>query len=350
MLFKGRRTTFPNTRVKPAFRSVDNATDDDVGGTDDDVGDVLEDDVGDAMDDVGDAMDDVGDAMHEVGDEMYEVGDAMYEVGDAVENDIGDSEANSDNFDAYITDVVKNPRDERFENAIKAEMSGLLSRDVFVLVSDNAVPPGSNIMGSKFHLVVKNAETTQPVYKARLVIFGHMDAEKGRILSEAPTVSQMSIRTLISLSVVNAWPIWSRDIRQAFLQSESLLSRTVYMRPPRQLQETYKGPLMRLKKPLYGIIEAPSYWYDTYIPAFKAPPTSMTQSFLDECLLFTVPPVTHSDVITDDDKDENAVRLHGMAGVLVDDALLTGNASFAAAEQAMHDLRVRRQQRRQRPS
>jgi hypothetical protein len=30
------------------------------------------------------------------------------------------------------------------------------------------------------------------------------------------------------------------------------------------------------------------------------------------------------------------VRLHGMAGVLVDDALLTGNASFAVAEQAMH--------------
>jgi Reverse transcriptase (RNA-dependent DNA polymerase) len=149
-------------------------------------------------------------------------------------------------------------------------MAGLLSRDVFELVSENAVPVNSNIMGSKFHLVVKNSETTQPVCKVRLVVFGHMDAEKGRILSEAPTVSQMSIRTVISLSVVNGWPIWSPDIRQAFLQSESLLSRTIYMRPPRQLQASYKGQLMRLKKPLYGIVEAPSYWYDTYIPAFKA--------------------------------------------------------------------------------
>jgi hypothetical protein len=88
---------------------------------------------------------------------------------------------------------------------------------------------------------------------------------------------------------------------------------------------------MRLKKPLYGIAEAPGYWYDTYIPAFKAPPTSMTQIFLDECLLFTVPPVAHSDVLAEESMMKSVVRLHSMAGVLVDDALLTRNASFAVA-------------------
>jgi hypothetical protein len=108
------------------------------------------------------------------------------------------------------------------------------------------------------------------------------------------------------------------------------------MRPPRQLQASYKWQLMRLIKPLYGITEAPSYWYDTYIPAFKALPTSMTQSFLDECLLFTVPPAAHSSMIADVQMKIKNSRLHGMAGILVDDALLTGNASFAAAEQAMH--------------
>jgi hypothetical protein len=68
-------------------------------------------------------------------------------------------------------------------------MAGLLSRDVFEPVRENAVPSGSNIMSSKFHLVVNNTETSQPDYKARLVIFGHMDAEKGQMLSEDPTVS-----------------------------------------------------------------------------------------------------------------------------------------------------------------
>jgi Reverse transcriptase (RNA-dependent DNA polymerase) len=148
--------------------------------------------------------------------------------------------------------VIKNPNDERFAEAIEKELVGLANRDVFEAVHESTVLAGSNIMGSKFHLVVKDAEMDKPVYKARLVIFGHMDAQKNEILSEAPTVSQMSIRTLLSLSVVNVWPVWSRDIRQAFLQST--LSRTVHIRPPRQLLARFPGQLMSLKKPLYGIV------------------------------------------------------------------------------------------------
>jgi hypothetical protein len=64
----------------------------------------------------------------------------------------------------------------------------------------------------------------------------------------------------------------------------------------------------------------------------------MTQSFLYECRLFTVPPVAHSSIIADVQMKNKSSILHGMAGILVDDALLAGNASFAAAEQAMHAL------------
>jgi hypothetical protein len=215
-LFKGRKTTFPNTRVKPAFRSVGSAHECDDDDAQDDVGDILEDDVSDTLEDVvGDALeDDVSDTLED-------------DAGVALEHDIGDTEEISEHIDTCITDAVKNQHDKRFENAIKAKIAGLLSRDVFELVGKSTGPSGSNIMGSKFHLALKNSETTQPVCKERLVIFGHMDAEKGRILSEALTASQMIIRTLISLSIVRGWPNRSRDIRQAFLQSESLLSRTV---------------------------------------------------------------------------------------------------------------------------
>jgi Reverse transcriptase (RNA-dependent DNA polymerase) len=240
VIFKGRKTTFPNTRVKPAFLNVGDKLDDDISEKlDKDISEIIDDDVGAKLaDDISDRLDD--------------------DVGDKLDDGFGDEAQTLECLDTYITDVVKNLHDKRFVNAIKAEMAGLLSRDVFELVSENAVPSGSNIMGSKFHLVMKNTETSQPVYKARLVIFGLRDAEKGHILSEAPTVSQISIRTLISMSVVNERPIWSRDIRQAFIQSESILSRTLYMQNPRQLQASYKGQLMRLKKPLYGITEAPS--------------------------------------------------------------------------------------------
>jgi hypothetical protein len=123
-----------------------------------DVGDTLEDDVGNSLDD------DVGNTVED-------------DVGIALEDDVvdsleGDAEESSEHLGTYIAYVVKNPREKRFENGIKAEMEGLLSRDVFELVSENSVPVGSNIMGFKFHLVVNNSEPTQPVCKARLVIFG----------------------------------------------------------------------------------------------------------------------------------------------------------------------------------
>jgi Reverse transcriptase (RNA-dependent DNA polymerase) len=156
----------------------------------------------------------------------------------------------------YISEVVNQPDDTRFSQAISAEVEGLLACDVFEIVPEHSVPFGSNIMGSKFHLVVKKCESLNPIFKARLVIFGNVDAQKKFILSEAPTVSQLSIRMLISLSVVEGYSIWSRDIRQAFLQSDSPLSRTVYMRPPRQLRAKLAGMVFRVKKRLYGIVEA----------------------------------------------------------------------------------------------
>jgi hypothetical protein len=103
-----------------------------------------------------------------------DVGDSLEDdVDDSLEDDIGDANEISEHLDTYITDVVKNSHEKRFDNAIKAEMAGLLCRDVFELVSESSVSFGRNNMGSKLYLVVKNSETTQPVYKARLVIFKH---------------------------------------------------------------------------------------------------------------------------------------------------------------------------------
>jgi hypothetical protein len=114
ILFKGRKTTFPNTRVKPAFRSICSAHEGDDDDAQNDVGDTLEDDVGNALED-------------DVGDTLY------YDVDVALEDDIGDAEESSEHFGTYITDLVNNLHDKRFEIAIKAEIVGLLSRDVFEL-------------------------------------------------------------------------------------------------------------------------------------------------------------------------------------------------------------------------
>jgi hypothetical protein len=117
------------------------------------------------------------------------------------------------------------------------------------------------------------------------------------------------------------------------------------MRPPRQLRQMFAGKLLRVMKPLYGIVEAPSYWQDTYITAYTSRPTLMVQSFLDECLLYAASPrIEQNDTSTSalstpestSDRVVEDVVLSGMAAVLVDDSLLTGNTDFADTEQEMN--------------
>jgi hypothetical protein len=120
----------------------------------------------------------------------------------------------------YVNEVVHDSDDTRFAVAISKEIEGLMKREVFETVDATSVPPGSNVMGSKFHLVIKNSGMKNQTFKALLVIFGNTDSQKHQILSEAPTVGQLSIRILIYISVIKSWPLWSRDVRQAFFQSE----------------------------------------------------------------------------------------------------------------------------------
>ncbi len=63
--------------------------------------------------------------------------------------------------------------------------------------------------------------------KARLVIVAHRDPEKPRVLNEAPTVLKSSVRILTALIVSFGYPLRSRDITLAFLQSKDKLKRNV---------------------------------------------------------------------------------------------------------------------------
>jgi hypothetical protein len=85
----------------------------------------------------------------------------------------------------YINEVVHKPDDTRFRAAISKEIEGLMKREVFEVVEATSVHPRSNVMGSKFHLVIKNSGVENQTFKASLVIFGTMDSQKNQILSEA---------------------------------------------------------------------------------------------------------------------------------------------------------------------
>jgi Reverse transcriptase (RNA-dependent DNA polymerase) len=216
--------------------------------------------------------------------------------------------------DVWVTEIIT-PTHSGYK-AITEEIQCLLDRGTFLLVLADDVPKGANILGSRIVLALKNFDTIDESMKARLVRQGCGDREGPKIVREAPTVAHFTVRLLISISVLMGWMLWSKDARQAFLQSRSGLSRRIYARLPKELRSCFRGFLLLLLKPLYGLKESGSYWHNTYTTSFLHR-LGMTHVFLDPCLF-----IRHFSDILD-----------GLAALLVDDTLMTGTSHLQRPSQ-----------------
>lgn len=107
-----------------------------------------------------------------------------------------------------------------------------------------------------------------------------------------------------------------RDVSQAYVQSKTHLSREIYAKPPKEIQDNLPtNSVLKISKPLYGIPEAGTHWFQTY-HKHHVEKLHMTQSTFDPCLLHT---------------DKNG--LFGVVGIQTDDTLFVGNEEFIRLEQ-----------------
>ena len=132
----------------------------------------------------------------------------------------------------HVVINVDNPSDPRFYESSREEAQGLLDRGTYVVVSEEDVPPGSTIPRSRVIHPIKKDLNSKEKFKTRLVIQGHLDPEKRRVVNEAPTILRSSSRIILSIAESLEFQLWSRDVKQAFLQSEDKLQRDLYIKPP----------------------------------------------------------------------------------------------------------------------
>lgn len=152
--------------------------------------------------------------------------------------------------------TAKNPK---LYAAMCEEMKALSQYSTWDLVPRT---PRSNIVGSKW------------VFQTKFLVDGSIDKLQARLVAQGftqvpgldysatfiPVVKASTVCIILSLVVLNKWPLHQLDVKNAFLNGN--LSDTVYMeQPPGFVDSRFTNHVYRLKKALYGLKQAPRAWF-----------------------------------------------------------------------------------------
>ena len=177
-----------------------------------------------------------------------------------------------------LKEAEERPDWPEWKKAIDDEYQSLLENDTWEEVT---LPPGQNLVGSKFVFKVKeNSDGSINRYKARLVARGF--SQKFGVDFEdtfAPVVKFPSIRTILAIGAKRNMEIHQMDVKTAFLNSK--LNEDVYMRPPPGF-ELPDGKVLKLKKALYGLKQSPREWNKTLSDFLIS--LGFKQSLADPCI------------------------------------------------------------------
>ena len=178
------------------------------------------------------------------------------------------------------------------------ELDKLVKYDVYELVEDE----GQQVVSCKWLI-----KTKEDKVKARLVARGFEEDFQDR--KDSPTCTRESLRMIFAVAASMKWTINTMDISSAFLQGNKM-DREVFVKPPKESNS--KGKLWKLKRCLYGLVDAPREWYQRVVKEMLL--LGGRKSLFDKCLF-----VWH-------EKEGN--KLMGILVAHVDDFQYCGSSSF----------------------
>eukprot|EP00971_Amphidinium_carterae_P350743 6491717-Amphidinium_carterae.1 len=183
---------------------------------------------------------------------------------------VSTEDAPKDDFIQAATLTPSDVKDHwaKVEQGIMKELSSWMEHKVLEQV---AVDEVQNEVDTTWAYKWKGEEV-----KARWCLRGFKDHQKDHLNTAAFTASRTSQRMLTSLAALNQWPLVSLDISTAFLQGDTYGDsdgRMVCIKIPtwvlkylrRFKQFEHYDPQvhgMRLRKPAYGLVDAPRKWYE----------------------------------------------------------------------------------------
>ncbi|CAI7731471.1 unnamed protein product [Closterium sp. NIES-53] len=141
-----------------------------------------------------------------------------------------------------------------------AEMASWKSTGTYV---DEVPPPGANIVSGMWIFRVKRPPGSPPAFKARYVARGFGQRQGVDFFQTfSPTPKMTTLRVLQHVPAQRDYELHSLDFSTAFLQGS--LHEEIWLRRPPGFTESFPtGTQWSLRRPVYGLRQAPRKWHDT---------------------------------------------------------------------------------------
>ncbi|CAI7761223.1 unnamed protein product [Closterium sp. NIES-53] len=158
------------------------------------------------------------------------------------------------------TEAIEVPYSSQWQAAMNAEMASWKSTSTYV---EKVPPPGANIVSGMWIFRVKRPPGSPPVFKARYVACGFSQRQGVDFFQTfSPTPKMTTLRVLLHVAAQRDYELHSLDFSTAFLQV-SLHEEIWLRRPPGFTGSFLAGTQWSLRRPVYGLRQAPREWHDT---------------------------------------------------------------------------------------
>ncbi|CAI7755896.1 unnamed protein product [Closterium sp. NIES-54] len=172
----------------------------------------------------------------------------------------GDPDAPDIPTPRFYDEAIAGEYSSPWQTAMDAEMAFWKSTGTYV---DEVPPPGANIVSGMWIFRVKRPPGSPPVFKARYVARGFSHREGVDFFQTfSPTPKMTILRVLLLVVAQRDYELHSLDFSTAFLQG-SLREEIWLCRPPGFTGSFAPGTQWSLRRPVYGLRQAPREWHDT---------------------------------------------------------------------------------------
>ncbi|CAI7924088.1 unnamed protein product [Closterium sp. NIES-53] len=157
-------------------------------------------------------------------------------------------------------EAIEGPYSSQWQAAMDAEMASWKSTGTYV---DEVPPPGANIVSGMWIFRVKRPPGSPPFFKARYVARGFSQRQGVNYFQTfSPTPKMTTLRVLLHVAAHRDYELHSLDFSTAFLQGS--LHEEIWLRRPLGFTGTFPpGTQWSLRRPVYGLRQAPREWHNT---------------------------------------------------------------------------------------